>query len=224
MSSWSVEHLTGTAQRLHGREALHDVRRRVVVLDVDRRAMVLGSTQRTEIVDHDAARALEVDIVRRQTGGGAVYLDPAQHVWIDVVIPAGDPLWHDDVARAFEWLGTTWTSALAEVGVTGTRVSDAAVCHSVLGRLMCFAGLGFGEIATDRGKVVGLAQRRTRNGAWFQCTVLGNWDTSPYERVLAPGLAEAADDPRAALAAVRVHPVAVEDAAVVAAFVRHLPA
>ena len=31
----------------------------------------------------------------------------------------GDPLWRDDVGRAFDWLGDAWASALHLAGVTG---------------------------------------------------------------------------------------------------------
>ena len=106
MSGWPVEHLTGPADDLHGRDALLDPSRRVSVLAVDRRAMVLGSTQREDVVDRRRAPVgRDVDIVRRRTGGGAVFLEPARHVWVDVIIPSGDPLWRDDVAHAFDWLG-----------------------------------------------------------------------------------------------------------------------
>lgn len=222
--TWPIEHLAGPADDLHGRDALQDPSRRMSVLAVDRRAMVLGSTQRDDIVDRDAARRLDIEIVRRRTGGGAVFLEPAQHVWIDVIIPSDDPMWRDDVAHAFDWLGRVWVAALADVGVASTTVNDTAVCHSVLGRVICFAGLGFGEVSTEHRKVVGLAQRRTRHGAWFQCTVLRHWDTAPYADVLAPGLAVAADDPVGQLAAVRVRAVDADPAALVDAFVRHLPA
>ncbi len=193
------------------------------MLAVDGSAMVLGSTQRDDIVDRRAARRLDIEIVRRRTGGGAVFLEPAQHVWVDVMIPSDDPLWRDDVAHAFDWLGRAWVAALADIGVASTTVNDNAVCHSVLGRVVCFAGLGFGEVSTEHGKLVGLAQRRTRRGAWFQCTVLRRWDTAPYAAVLAPGLAAAADDPTGELAAIRVQAVEVESPVLVDAFVRQLP-
>ena len=185
--------------------------------------MVLGSTQPENVVDLDAAGHHDVDIVRRRTGGGAVFLEPARHVWVDVIIPSDDPLWRDDVAHAFDWLGRTWVNALADVGLMSTTVNDTAVCHSSARSHDLFAGLGFGELSTGRGKVVGLAQRRSRLGAWFQCTVLGEWDTSPYAALLAPGLAATTDDPISDLAAVRVQAVDCEPSSLIDAFVRRLP-
>ena len=39
------------------------------------------------------------DVYKRQ-----VLLLPGEFVWLDLVIPAGDPLWHDDVGRAMVWV------------------------------------------------------------------------------------------------------------------------
>jgi lipoate-protein ligase A len=203
MTEWAVERITGSAAALHGREALGDPHRRITVLDVDAPAIVLGSTQRVDVVDTTAAARRDVEVVRRRTGGGAVYLEPGSHVWIDVVIPVNDPLWRDDVATAFGWLGDAWASAIRDRGVIG-EVHRAAVCHSILGRLVCFAGLGFGEVTVDGRKAVGLAQRRTRDGAWFQGAVLRRWDVEPYRELLAPGLAALTEDPTAELDAVAV--------------------
>jgi lipoate-protein ligase A len=223
MSAWIVERIRGDAGMLHRRDALAAPDRRVTVLEIDAPALVLGSTQLDAVADHRAARELDVAVVRRRTGGGAVFLAPREHLWIDVTISIDDPLWRADVAHAFDWLGRTWVAALGEVGVPDAVVNDTAVCHSVLGRLICFAGLGFGEVSTPRGKVVGLAQRRARAGAWFQCALLRTWETRPYRTLLAPGLADLTDDPDGELAAVRVDPVAVDGADLVAALRRHLP-
>ena len=58
--------------------------------------------------------------------------------------------------------------------------------------LVCFAGLGAGEVtaaapAADARppKLVGISQRRTRDGARFQCAVLHHWDPEPLLNVLA---------------------------------------
>ena len=224
MTTWPIERLAGDARALHERDALAETGRKVAVLAVDRDTMVLGSTQRDEIVDADAASRMGVDVARRRTGGGAVFLSPRDHLWIDVVLPAGDPLWHDDVAKAFSWLGKVWVHALRDIGVDGVVANETAVCHSILGRLICFAGLGFGEVSGADGKIVGISQRRTRDGAWFQCAVMRRWDAEAYLRLLMPGLAATTnDDAERELAAIRVQPVDVEPSALVDAFIRNLP-
>ena len=140
-------------------------------------ALVLGSTQAAP-----AVAPAGLDVVRRRSGGGAVLLEPGGQVWVDVFIPRGDPLWDDDVARAFLWLGEVWVSALASVGVTGAAVHHGGLCTTQWSRAVCFAGLGTGEVTIGERKVVGLSQRRTRAGALFQCAVPLVW--SP-ERIVA---------------------------------------
>ncbi len=94
-----------------------DSSRRVSVLDVDRPAMVLGSTQRDEIVDHDAARGTAGRHRSPTNGWGSRLSRTDTTVWIDVVIPSDDPLWRDDIAHAFDWFGQAWHAALRAVGV-----------------------------------------------------------------------------------------------------------
>jgi lipoate-protein ligase A len=160
------------------------VHRLVRVLEVDRPALVLGSTQ----PDADVApgAGAEVDVVRRRSGGGAVLLEPGRTVWVDVVLPAGDPLWSDDVGRAFLWLGDAWAAALADLGVADLAVHRGGLVATAWSREICFAGLGPGEVTAGGRKVVGMSQRRTRDGALFQCALLlGRWDPSRIVALLA---------------------------------------
>ena len=148
-------------------------------------AVVLGSTQAAEVVDVERAAAAGVAVVRRRSGGGAVLVRPGELVWADVFVPAGDPLWLADVGRATHWLGRTWTDALAALGVRASW-HDGPLVSTPWSGLVCFAGLGPGEVqlATGTagatggaagGKVVGVSQRRTRAGALFQCAALLRW-------------------------------------------------
>ncbi len=156
------------------------VTRRVEVLVPTVPALVLGSTQPTDDVD---AGALEV--VRRRSGGGAVLVTPDDPLWVDVDLPAGDPLWDDDVGRSFRWLGDAWAGALAAVGVAAD-VHRGPFVPGPWGRVVCFAGRGPGEVFVEGAKVVGLAQRRTRAGARFQCAVPSRWDPGPLVDALVP--------------------------------------
>lgn len=106
---------------------------------------------------------------------------------MDVVVAADDPLWSDDVSSSAWWLGAVWVDALADVGVTGAVVHRGALCVNRWGRLVCFAGLGGGEVTLGEGgpKVVGIAQRRGRWGARFQCSVPLQWDAERLVSLLA---------------------------------------
>ncbi len=180
---------------------------------LDRPALVLGSTQRDTDVDIHAADGLGVEVVRRRSGGGAVLLDPGQVVWIDVVVPRGDPLWNDDVALAAEWLGEVWASVLADLGVEGGEVHRGGLVCGRVGSVVCFGGTGPGEVTVEGAKVVGLSQRRTRAGARFQCSVPLAWDAVRHAALLAPGVERVAPgaDAIEAMAAVAVRPLVGSD-------------
>jgi lipoate---protein ligase len=153
--------------------------RLVRVRTVTRPAIVLGSAQRNEAIDHEAAEANGIAVVRRRSGGGAVWLDASSVSWIDVLIGVGDPLWKADVGEAFWWLGDLWASSLR----AHDRSLDVAAYQGPLltnewSKLICYAGLGPGEVTIVGSKVVGISQKRTREAALFQCGVLHGWDPS----------------------------------------------
>jgi len=93
----------------------------------------------------------------------------------NVTIPAGDPLWDNDVGRAFHWLGAVWAEVLAAEGLSA-RVHDGGLRSTPWSGRVCFAGLGPGEVTVEGRKVVGLSQRRTREAARFQCCALLRWE------------------------------------------------
>jgi lipoate---protein ligase len=157
-------------------------------------AVVLGSAQPDDVVDVVAARESGLAVCRRRSGGGVVRLDPDGSLWVDVVVPVDDPRWDPDVHRAFEWLGEAWVAALREVGVDAT-IHRGAPVDPALGRLVCFAGIGVGEVLVGGAKVVGISQRRDRRGARFQCVAHRRWDPADTLAVLGP----ATDESRAEL-------------------------
>jgi lipoate-protein ligase A len=218
LSSWRVEQVDLDVGEAHGADLTGPgVSRLVRVHTVVRPTLVLGSAQPETHVDVEAATAAGVEVVRRRSGGGAVLLTPDEVTWIDVVVPAGDPLWRADVSVAFEWLGEVWVHALAAVGVVGAAVHRGALVRTHWSDRVCFAGLGPGEVTVYGAKVVGISQRRTRHAARFQCAVLSRWDVA----VIAPLLRIDAADV-AALAPLATG-VPVEPARLVAAFLNALP-
>ena len=209
---WSVTRLAGSALELHGRAAVPPPEGpSIEVLSATSPALVLGSTQAEAVVDGAACAAAGVSVVRRRSGGGVVLVGPGECVWVDVVVAPGDPLWVDDVSSSAWWLGGVWAAALGDVGVGGAAVHQGSLCVNQWGRLVCFAGLGGGEVTLGDGgpKVVGIAQRRGRWGARLQCSVPLRWDaerlvsllawSAPHERsaalaaLAAPGLVAPVD-------------------------------
>ncbi len=219
---WLVEHHRGSATEFHGRPLPHPPRRAVWWFEVDRPALVLGSTQPEHVVDRRAAAAAGVEVVRRRSGGGAVWLAPGAVTWVDVVVPSSDPLWEPDVTRSSRWLGETWVRALTSLGVAGSEVHRGPMVDSEWSKLVCFAGLAPGEVTVAGRKVVGVSQRRTRAAARFQCAVLHRWDPAELLDHLDLG------DPERAKALEDLGPVAagvgtVTGAAVARAFEAALP-
>lgn len=183
-----IERERGDPRSFHARDLPEPVTRQVWFFDVGSSALALGSTQADTDVDTIRADALGVDVFHRHSGGGAVLLDPGAVLWCDVVVPRSDVLWNDDVGLAAHWLGQVWCDALADVGVVGAEVHRGAMQATALSSVVCFAGLGPGEVTISGAKIVGISQRRTRDGARFQCAVPLAWDSARHGELLAPGL------------------------------------
>jgi lipoate-protein ligase A len=209
-SGWRVEEAAGAAADLHHRDLTAPLVRTVRVNRVERPALVLGSAQPLDAADAEACAAAGVDIARRRSGGGAVLLEPGQALWVDVEVPRGDELWDDDIVRSSWWLGETWAAARG-----GGQVHRGQLVATEWSPLVCFAGLGPGEVTVGGAKAVGISQRRTRAGARFQCVVPGTWDPARLA-----GLLAIAPERREALVAdlaAAVHPEEVAIEALIAA-------
>ncbi|MGI8493562.1 MAG: lipoate--protein ligase family protein [Acidimicrobiales bacterium] len=185
---WAITHVQGRAGQLHAEAAdllrgPGPAQRGVRAVELTVPAVVLGSSQPGTHVDERAARAAGVDVARRRSGGAAVLVDGAL-VWVDLVIPAADPAWSDDVGRAAWWVGEAWCGALGALGVVGAEVWRGPMRRPPWAQWVCFAGLGPGEVMVAGRKVVGVAQRRNRLGALFQCAVLLDWDPAALLGVL----------------------------------------
>jgi len=183
--SWEVEHHRGDAATFHDRPVEEGTGRSVWWFEVERPTVVLGSTQQRDVVDLDRLERSGVELARRRSGGGAVWLAPGDATWVDLVIPARDPLWDDDVSRSSRWVAEAWVRCLESLGIQGARPHDGAMVEGRWSRLVCFAGLAPGEVTVDGRKVVGVSQRRTRSSARFQCAVLHRWHPGPLLDVLA---------------------------------------
>jgi lipoate-protein ligase A len=183
-----VERVRGDAGVFHAASPDGDAGRSATWFDVDRPALVLGSAQRAAVVDVDACVRHGVDVVQRRSGGGAVLMMPGEMLWLDVVVPRGDPLWHDDIGRAMWWLGEVWAEALAEVeppGGPGAAVHHGPVLHTPWSGLVCWDGVGAGEVMVAGAKAVGISQRRTRHWLRLQSSIHLAWRPELLADVLA---------------------------------------
>ena len=218
-TSWKLhtEHVSAGEQ--HGRDLVSE--RGVWDVRVTQTALVLGSRQDASLLNVDQCGRNNVEVVRRRSGGGIVFLAPGEHVWLDVVVPRGDVLWSDDVAQASWWLGDVWVQTLHSLGMSDVSVHRQSLNSDAWGDLLCFAGVGPGEVVQQGNetvsKVVGISQRRTREYARFQCTIYTKWNPHDVETYVmnTPGnLSEIAH---------RVATVQADQQAIVDTFVSHLP-
>ncbi|MHB8682391.1 MAG: lipoyl protein ligase domain-containing protein [Acidimicrobiales bacterium] len=179
---WARARRAATAAELHGDWPAERDRRALALCRVEGPpALVLGSTQPAELVDADAS----IEVVRRRSGGGAVLVAPGAQVWVEAWVPRRDPLWEDDVVRGAWWLGELWADALARCGAPHPLVHRGRAVVTPWSGTICFAGIGPGEVAVEGRKVVGLSQRRTRDGARLHSMALVDWDPLPLVALLA---------------------------------------
>jgi len=218
-SSWKLYTELVSAGEQHGRDLVAE--RSVWDVRITRKAIVLGSRQDESLLNSELCSRDEIEIVRRRSGGGIVFLAPGEHVWLDVVVPRGDVLWSDDVAQASWWLGDVWVQTLQSLGLNNVSVHRESLSSDAWGDLLCFAGVGPGEVVQrddkETSKLVGISQRRTRDYARFQCTIYTKWNSHDVDLyvVNTPGnLSEIAH---------RVAAVQASQQAIVDTFVSHLP-
>ena len=189
---WTVERRVDSARSLHRvwppPEASH-ARHAALCSVVGPPTLVLGSTQRHDVVDGDGVRRAGVEVARRGAGGGAVLVAPGAQVWLDVWVPRRDPLWDDDVIVSSWWLGEVWARALGVLGASGLHVHRDRVTKTPWPEV-CFAAVGPGEVVQTSAKVVGVAQRRTRAGARLHSMALLSWEPEHLVRLLSRGGAQ----------------------------------
>ena len=113
--------------------------------DWDSPLVVIGSFQsvRNE-VDSEAAARHGIGVVRRISGGGAMFMEPGNCITYSLVVPASlvEGL---SFERSYAYLDQWVMGALAEVGITARYVP-------------------LNDIASDKGKIAGAAQKRFADG------------------------------------------------------------
>ncbi len=183
VSAWVRDEWQASAGLLHARPMPRDGRRRISRLLPTAPAVVLGSAS------PDPYGGMRNDLVRRRSGGGLVWLDPAAIVWVDVFVPAEDPLWRSDVSQAFHWLGRRLAMAFSHVGVPASTHRGPYEAGPSQG-LVCFASLGPGEVTAGGRKLVGVSQRRTREGSRFQCLAYERFELGPLASAVDSGTSD----------------------------------
>jgi hypothetical protein len=171
-TSWKLDCFNGSAKDAHEFWPGTLSHRVLKTIYPSGEALVLGSSTPVDLFDERKLSASGIPIVRRSSGGGAVRVGPGAQVWINVYLPAGDPLVVQDLGRSFLWLGRAILDGLKASGLDDCHVNLERRAVTELSKAICFAGVGFGEITVRGKKLVGLAQRRARGVVAFQVALL----------------------------------------------------
>ncbi|MDQ2846702.1 MAG: lipoate--protein ligase family protein [Actinomycetota bacterium] len=114
--------------------------------DWDSPLVVIGSFQSVKNeIDPEGAARHHIDVVRRISGGGAMFMEPGNCITYSLVVPSSlvEGL---SFERSYAFLDEWVIGALAEIGVVATYVP-------------------LNDIASDKGKIAGAAQKRFADGA-----------------------------------------------------------
>ena len=110
-------------------------------------------------VDLERCRALGVGVVRRPTGGSAIYHDgPERELTYSVTATAGDLGIGPDLLETYRWIGAALLRGLRALGAPVELVPERPPDGPV--PAFCFARTGVFEIEAGGKKLVGSAQRR----------------------------------------------------------------
>ena len=107
--------------------------------------VVIGSFQSyNNEIDEEGRAEHGIDVVRRITGGGAMFMEPGNCITYSLVVPESlvEGL---SFQRAYEFLDDWVMGALAEIGIKARYVP-------------------LNDIASEQGKIAGAAQRRLAGG------------------------------------------------------------
>ncbi len=125
-------------------------------------------------VDLDACRRLGVDFVRRRTGGGAVYHDPAGEVTYSVIAP--ESYFSRDIRESYREICSGIVNGLSALGISA-------------------AFRPINDVTVDGRKVSGSAQMRRHGVVTQHGTVLYGLDRQTMFSVLKPSRLKLSDKP-----------------------------
>jgi lipoyl(octanoyl) transferase len=135
-------------------------------------------------VDVAACRALGVGLVRRPTGGSAIYHDgPERELTYSVVATAANLDIGGDLLETYRWIGAALLRGLRALGAPAELVPERPPDGPV--PAFCFARTGVFEIEVGGRKLVGSAQRRQGDSFLQHGAVLLGID-EPRVRALFP--------------------------------------
>ena len=158
--------------------------------------LVLGFSQRLDVLNAAELARNPLPIYRRRAGGTAVLVGP-HLLSLDVLLPGDHPLVLPDIVESYRWFGDAWVAALLQLGIqtrivlpTEARAQQAlrkqpeTRPYEMLMNRACYGTLSPYEVVAEQRKVVGLDMIRRRTGSLLQAGVLLHWDTAILAQLL----------------------------------------
>jgi lipoyl(octanoyl) transferase len=135
-------------------------------------AVSLGYNQDDADIDRAACASAGIDVVRRPTGGRAVF--HKDEFTYSVAAPSDDPLLGGTIAQTYRTIAGALLAGLRNLGVGADMVRSEVGAAGPNRAASCFAAAGRYEITAGGRKIVGSAQRRIGGGLLQQGSVLLN--------------------------------------------------
>lgn len=160
-----------------------------------RPTVVLGASQRGLHADVAGRLPQGLELVQRPSGGGAVLTGPWL-VGVSVVLPVAHAWVRGGLVDSYRELGLLHAQVLGSLGVRAKALApdEVAPANAARGAAVdwaCYGSLAPWELVDARGrKLVGLAQRRQRNGILL---VAGTLNTVPDWQLLCDALGHPLD-------------------------------
>lgn len=162
----------------------------------DPSGLVLGFSQKQEVLNATELARQPLPIYHRRAGGTAVLVGPTL-LDLDVILPGKHPLVLPDIVESYRWFGEAWVAALLKLGIQTRTVPlaearaqqalrkqpETRAYESLLNRA-CYGSISPYEVVAGQRKVVGLDMIRRRTGSLLQAGVLLQWDTTTLARLL----------------------------------------
>lgn len=125
----------------------------------------LGRHQDAACMDLSECEKAGIDVVRRPTGGRAVY--HAREVTYSVIIPRNHPVFYSSVSRVYNRISRGLCSGIQQLGVAADltrRTPDLRAHYRNPLSVSCFSASARNEVMIQGRKLIGSAQRQTAEG------------------------------------------------------------
>jgi len=124
----------------------------------------LGYHQKSQCLDLNRCRKSGIDVVRRQTGGRAVF--HAEEIAYSVILPVGHPL-ATSVSQTYQQISLGLAAGIQTLGIQASFQKRQVNLKSHYKKKIassCFSAAALHEIVVHNRKLVGSAQRRMPTG------------------------------------------------------------